>query len=779
VTPEEINAAVGAALLAAIDASPRAVGVRDLGQAAALASIPRRGAKLSASQARTAHRILSRYVPELNRAGLAMPPEPPTPVARMTPAAAPAPAPVVPSGSEPIGRIRADGKIGVRSPYALRDVMKAIPGGVPRKDGQHWEWTYAASPSAAAAIVNALSPHGGRFSARVVALAEDHGRRAEAGAMLVDGSPLPEIDINPLIKPGFHLWEHQIRAVAFAGESMASLLAIPMGGGKTLATIAAVNREAIKKPQRVVITCPNKVRGVWPREVRKFSAFPWHIVNGTRPSKRARSGYVSLSLPERLAQLEECLFDCNCGARVHAAVVNYESFANDPWNMWVPPQRIDTLVLDEIHRIKSYRLKTKQQKRTISGAIAQWVNFTGKRIGLTGTPIPQSPLDIYGIFRSLDPGIFGGSWTQFKNYFSIPNPNLPEMIVGYKNVEELAAKFFSITYRPEIDLDLPGVTDITYEFDLEAKARKAYKSLDEQLWADLSEFTGKQTMTEDWDALHAELAELLESDASQEDIVAMLERIDATGGGNGKDSSTVTPANVMVRLLRLQQLTGGTVFDDDGMPVRVSTGKAELLAEVLEEVGCTARTDTHEPEPVIVFCRFRSDLDAVREVAEKDGLRYAEVSGRRHDGLSRDAEMNPDADIVAVQIQSGGTGVDFTRSRIMIWYSLGYSMSDYDQARKRLDRPGQKRPVLSIHLLATDTADIDVYSALDARRAVVEWVMASHGVEPGRLGFKGGAMAGETEDKRVSGQGAVALPFDSLIKRERARRGVPTQKETA
>jgi hypothetical protein len=779
VTPEEINAAVGAALLAAIDAQPRAVGVRDLGQAAALASIPRRGAKLSPSQARTAYRILSRYVPELNRAGIAMPPEPATPVAAPAKAATGGAGPAITPGTEPTGRIRNDGKIGVRSPYALRDVMKAIPGGVPRKDGAHWEWVYTASPAAAAAIVDALSPYGGRFSARVIALAEDHGRREEAGALLVDGSPLPEIDINPLVKPGFHLWEHQVRAVAFAGESMASLLAIPMGGGKTLSTIAAINREAVKKPQRVVITCPNKVRGVWPREVRKFSKFGWHIVNGTRPSQRARSGYVSLSLPERLAQLEECLFDCNCGALVHAAVVNYECFAYDPWNSWVPPRPIDTLVLDEIHRIKSYRLKTPKGMRTISGALAQWVNFTGKRIGLTGTPIPQSPLDIYGIFRALDPGIFGGSWTQFKNYFSIANPNLPEMIVGYKNVEELAGKFFSITYRPEIDLDLPGVTDITYEFDLEAKARKAYKSLDEQLWADLSEFTGKRAVGDQWEALHAHLAELLNSGAETEEIEAALERLDELGGGGGKDSSTVTPANVMVRLLRLQQLTGGTVIDDDGERVRVSTGKAELLAEVLEEVGCTARTDTHEPEPVVVFCRFRSDLDAVREVAEKAGLRYAEVSGRRHDGLSRDAEMNPDADIVAVQIQSGGTGVDFTRSRIMIWYSLGYSMSDYDQARKRLDRPGQKRPVLSIHLLASDTADMDVYTALDSRRAIVEWVMASHGVDPAKLGFKGGTEIPATEGGRVSGQGAVVLPFDSLIKKERARMGVPTQKETA
>lgn len=770
-TEAEIAAAVGVALVRAVDA--RAVAHRDLGQAAALASIARRGARLTTKQARTGYRLLSRAVASLASAGIELPPEPPEPVA--TPVRAPTQTTGITPGREPVGRIRSDGKIGVRAPYELRGAMKAIPGAVPTKPGGVWEWVYPGSPSSAAAIVEALSVHGGRFSTGVTDLAADHARRGSAGAMLVDGSPLPEIDISPLIKPGFVLWDHQVRAVAYASEMAASLLAIPMGGGKTLSTIATINRAALEKPQRVVIACPNKVRGVWPREVRKFSKLAWHIVNGTRESQRAQSGYVSLNLSERLTQAEECLFDCRCGAPVHAVVVNYECFANDPWGDWTPPKPIDTLVLDEVHRVKSYRLRTTLKRRTISGSLAQWVNFTRRRIGLTGTPIPQSPLDVYGIFRALDPGIFGGSWTAFKNHYSVPNPHIPEMVVAYKNVAELAGKFFSITYRPEIDLDLPEVTDVTYEFDLEPRARKIYKSLDEDLWADVTAYTGKQGATEEWDALQSELATMLDSGAEEDDIIEMLERLDAAA--SGKDVSTVTPANVMVRLLRLQQLTGGTVIDDDGDRIRVSTAKAEALEEALEEVGCTKRTETHEPEPVIVFCRFRSDLDAAHEIAEKNGLRYAEVSGRRHDGLTRDAEMNPDADIVAVQIQSGGTGVDFTRSRVRIWYSLGYSMSDYDQACKRQDRPGQTRPVLSIHLLARDTADMDVYTALDSRRAVVESVMRAHGVTD----FRGPSDAAATDGEagRVSGQGAVTLPFSALIDKERVRMGAPTQKGNA
>ena len=357
--------------------------------------------------------------------------------------------------------------------------------------------------------------------------------------------------------------------------------------------------------------------------------------------------------------------------------------------------------------------------------------------------MPQTPLDAFGIVRALDPGIFGTSWTGFRNRYAIMNPHVQGHVVGYKNVKELRDKFMSITYLPTVDLNLPSITDITREFELEPKARKAYDELAETMWTDISAFAQSGYVQPDVVPAVDEFPELFEG----------LDELDET--------STVTPPNVMVRLLRLQQFTGGTVIDDQKQRVRVSHGKAELLDEVLDDVGCI-HGSAAGPEPVVVFCRFRSDLDAVREVALKRGLDYKEVSGRRHDGLTVDSEMDPDCDIVGVQIQSGGTGVDLTRARVVIWYSMGYSLSDYDQARKRLHRPGQTRPVVSIHLLASDTADMDVYEALDQRRTVIAGVLAAHDIDPGRLGIEDRTLDPE-EVAMMNGKGSVQLPFDRLL----------------
>lgn len=717
--------AIGHILVTAVDG-----GLVDPGEAHAagkLVSVVRRGAALSLTQARQAQRILDRCAERLHAAGIPLP----SPPEAERPTVVPADVPLV--------RMRADGRIGVRTPSARwRDTLKALPGSrAEKRDGQ-WEWHYPATPVSAGKIVSALRGSHAQYSPKVTALAEEYERHSDALAVLDENSPLPVFDESSLIKSDYPLRDYQKRGVEFSTRSSVSLLAVPMGGGKTVTAIATVNRLEAK---RVVIVCPSKVRGVWPREVRKASAQRWHIVNGLRPSKRAASGWVSLDLTERLHQAEEALFDCACGAPVHAAVINYEALAHEPWASWRPRQKLDVVIYDEAHRLKAPVGK-------ISKNIAKWVDFSTRRIGLTGTPVPNSPLDIFGLFRALDPGIFGSVWTHFRSRYGIPSPHIEQQVIGYRNVAELAERFFSITHRPVIDLKLPAVTDVTRECVLESKASRLYRDLSEELWADLREFTSRGDARE--------LEELTGLDEDQE---------------YGK---TITPANVMVQLLRLQQLTGGTITDDDGERIRVSTAKADLLEEVLDEVGCTRSAEDagHTPEPTVVFCRFRSDLDAVQEIAHRRGLRYAEISGRRHDGLTHESEMDPDADIVGVQIQSGGTGVDLTRARVGIWYSLGYSLSDYDQARKRLDRPGQTRPVVMVHLLAEGTADYEVYEALETKRSVIAGVLSGQGIDAEELGFRTPVGEPEGERRTVTG-GAVPLPFAALMAAEKARYGAP------
>jgi len=709
------------ALLAAVD--HKLIPDSELGTLAELAAVVRIGRELNRFQAALAWRVLHRHRARLAARGITLP----------GPRVEARPPMTMTPGQRPEVLIRGDGRIAIRhAPFGVNENLKL--GLHAEFDNRHKEWHLSPTPVGAAGVLALLSGHDPQVTPYVLELAAE-----AAGAhrdVLDPDNPAPDSDIGHLVLSP--LWEHQRRALAYSSAVSASMIAVPMGGGKTASTVATVNAV---DAARVLIVCPNKVRGVWPREVAKWSTRPWHIVDGKRPAKRKGALPQDLQVAERLHQAEECLFDCTCGAPVHVAVFNYEMLSREPIASWVPLQKLDMVIYDEIHRLKSPTGKG-------SKVAGKWVDFSKRRIGLSGTPMPQHPWDIFGVYRALDPNIFGHVWTPFKakyvemqeaqiktrsraGDFYMKTTEFPSVIKP-QFAEEFSNKVHSIMYRPTIDLKLPGVEHVTREVELEPAAWKAYRDLDEHMFADLREF--------------------------------------ARGKEVDEDDAMLMPRNVIARIMRLMQLTGGTLPDDgeedeQGKTIRqsyrVSTAKADALADILSDVGCVPGR-AGGPEPVVVYCQFKSDLDAIKGVVEDAGLRYAEISGRRADGLSSRGEMSESADVVGVQIQSGGTGVDLTRARYGVWYSKGHSLGDYDQALKRQDRPGQTRPVVFIHLIVPDTVDVDVQQGLMERSSVTAAFLRSRGLDPAAFGIDETPVPAPEMDRSGRAGAAVVLPIDEF-----------------
>jgi len=338
-------------------------------------------------------------------------------------------------------------------------------------------------------------------------------------------------------------------------------------------------------------------------------------------------------------------------------VINYDSAWRSPFAEWALKQKWDLVVADEIHRCKAPGGKA-------SRFLARLGHAARFRLGLSGTPMPHSPLDVYAYFRFIDPSIFGWSFHKFRQHYAVMGGYQNHQVVDYRNLDELNRKFYSVTYACGKDvLDLPAEVHITYTCQLGAEARKVYRSLERDLIAEVQ-------------------------------------------------AGEVTAANALVKLLRLQQITGGYIRTDDGYDVQIDSAKMNLLRDVLEDIA--------PDEPVVVFCRFHKDLEAVNRVADETGRRSLEFSGRV-DELKR--WQLGEAPVLAVQIDSGGVGVDLTRARYAIYYSLGFSLGSYEQSLARIHRPGQTRPVEYIHLLAEGTVDEKVMAALTRRADVVNTVL--------------------------------------------------------
>lgn len=498
------------------------------------------------------------------------------------------------------------------------------------------------------------------------------------------------------------LWEHQTEAIDAALQHNGFMLPIPMGGGKSRCATEIADRTGA---MRVLVLCPKSVCGVWPKQLDEHSERPWRVwaghVNGAR-------GPIKNPSVERRAA---ALLDANTAAiRLRApflAIVNFEAAPAGNMGNLLLGTDWDLVIIDESHRIKA---PGGRQSKFIARICRRTRSRGGRVLALTGTPMPHSPLDLYGQFRAIDETLLGTSYVQFRAKYGQPrikflyNDGTPCYLTGpggqpiYDGVREdrvdelmsiVGARMYQID-ADELDrkLGLIEPRDVYRDTELQPVARRAY-------------------------------------DALQKDLIARVDNLDLTDsdrdalGIRGDSGGTVVAANAMVLVTRLAQAASGYAVDATTgarIPLSKKPEKAALLAEILE--------DLPPHEPVVVFARFHHDLDWIRIVTEAAGRTYGELSGRRRDGLTDDSTMNPAIDVLGAQLKSGGVGIDLTRSKYAVYYSMDFSLADHQQSRKRLHRPGQDGQVTYIHLICRDTIDEAIYGALKKRREIVASVLA-------------------------------------------------------
>jgi SNF2 family DNA or RNA helicase len=445
-------------------------------------------------------------------------------------------------------------------------------------------------------------------------------------------------------------WRHQAEALSFVQQLQGrgrrgAMIAAVMGTGKSAMTVYLCAEQGFRL---ILVLCPLRVVQVWRPQFQMHSAVPFKVVSLDDSFANVRSKRDEAERQIRLAEAQ--------GVPA-VIVINYDSAWRTPFAEWALLKKWDLVVADEIHRCKAPGGKASRYLARL-GKAARY------RLGLSGTPMPHSPLDVYGYFRFIDATIFGWSFHKFRQHYAVMGGYQNHQVVAYGNLDELNRKFYSVTFACGKDvLDLPPEMHITYTCQLGPEARKVYRSLERDLIAEVQ-------------------------------------------------SREITVANALVKLLRLQQITGGNIRTDDGADVLIDSAKSNLLRDVLEDVAAD--------ESVVVFCRFHKDLDTVIRVAEETGRKSLELSGRTDD-LKR--WQAGEASVLAVQIESGGVGVDLTRARYALYYSLGFSLGSYEQSLARIHRPGQTRPVEYIHLLAEGTVDEKVMAALGRRADVVHTVL--------------------------------------------------------
>lgn len=449
---------------------------------------------------------------------------------------------------------------------------------------------------------------------------------------------------TPLIKYRTRPWDHQIVGTKMIMANESTVLMWDMGTGKTKSVIDAMcNLECTP----VLIVCPKSVIDVWITQIDKHKCNDMQV--------------VALSATTNKEKADQLITQMNMARSVDkqfVAIVNYESV----WRPFLAKAILDRtwgmVVLDECHKIKSYRSKASQFMLRVRRNIH-------KRVGLSGTLMPHGPVDIFAQYRFFDPELFGWSLTRFRSRYCIMGGYQGKEILGYRNMDELHDKIFSIAHRVKKEdvLDLPEATHQFRSVELSDNGQKAYDQMQNRLIVEIK-------------------------------------------------SGEVKASNGLVKLLRLQQITSGFLSHEDVCET-IDTSKYDELLNIFEDIG--------KRESIVVFAQFRADLIAIKQATEKSLRQYFELSGSVNElGSWKDADVGA---ILGTQIQAGSLGVDMTRARYAVYYSTGLNRGNYEQSLARLHRPGQKHNVTYLHIAAKGTVDYAIYGAFKAGARIVETVL--------------------------------------------------------
>lgn len=428
-----------------------------------------------------------------------------------------------------------------------------------------------------------------------------------------------------------NLHPYQRRAVDFIKDNPKAALWIDMGLGKTVSTLTAltdlIDQKTIKK---TLIIAPLRVSNhTWPTEIANWthtSALNHTVLSGLTPKKRE-------------AALNE-------DTDIH--IINRE---NVPWLVEKLGQKwpYDCVVIDESSSFKSHTSKRWKSLRKILGKVSRMVL-------LTGTPAPNSLLELWPQFYLLDKGKrLENTRGKFLNKYctAVGNPQWNQWAVKPDRADAIHRQVADIALVMNADdyLELPDRIDVTVDVELPIKARKVYEEMK-------SDF------------------------------------LIAYHGGE------ILAVNAAVQIGKLMQMANGNVYDEDGDYVRCHREKFDALEEIIDSTN----------EPVLVAYNFKSDLAELKLLFPN-----AEVIGK--DPSVIDRWNQGEIPILFAHPASAGHGLNLQKGgNVIVWFGLPWSLELYQQFNARLHRQGQEKPVRIFHIMASNTADSAVLAALTDKK---------------------------------------------------------------
>jgi len=412
-------------------------------------------------------------------------------------------------------------------------------------------------------------------------------------------------------------------------------LFLEMGLGKTTITLSAIQRlmfEELEVNKTLVIAPKRVAEDTWSTEASK-----WEHLKGLKLS------LVIGSESERVRALR---------VKADIYIISRDNVA---WlvSLYGLAFPFDMVVIDELSSFKSSKAIRFRALRSIRPLIKRIV-------GLTGTPAPNSLLDLWAQIYLLDKGErLGDKIGGYRERYFKPDARQGAFVHSYKLRDERAKNIYKkigdicISMKSEDYLALPQRIDRIVPIKLSGKVMSQY-----------NEFERKQVLA--------------------------LEEI-----------NDITAVNAAVLSNKLLQFANGAIYDDTKVYHSIHEAKLEALEEIIE---------VSNGQPILVFYSFKHDLERMQQYLKAYKPVVLKSSKEIKDWNDQKISVllaHPASAGHGLNLQAGGNTI--------IWFGLTWSLELYQQANARLHRQGQTKPVIVHHLVASGTMDEDVLKSIEGK----------------------------------------------------------------
>lgn len=277
-------------------------------------------------------------------------------------------------------------------------------------------------------------------------------------------------------------------------------------------------------------------------------------------------------------------------------------------------------------------------------------------IGLTGTPAPNSLMDLWAEIYLLDMGQRLGRYIGgFRDRFFIPDKRNREVIFSYKPRNGAEDKIYElisdicVSMKALDHIKMPELITNNVEVEMSSKEMGLYEKF-------------------------------------RSDMILNLD---------GKELDAVNAAALSNKLL---QMANGAVYDDSKSAVYIHDKKLNALEDLIEAAN---------GKPVLVAYWYKHDKERIMKRFQAEEIDTSDDIDKWNRGEMSVALIHPASAGHGLNLQKGGSTI--------VWFGLTWSLELYQQLNARLYRQGQKNTVVIHHLITKGTIDENVIKALEKK----------------------------------------------------------------